>query len=68
MKKKFLALLLCLSMIIVQFGTVIVSAEAVDTAALYNADSNTYTVANADELIAVVAEINSAEANYGRNI
>ena len=67
MKKKFLALVLCLSLLLVQFSMVFVSAE-VDTAAIYDTTTATYTVSNADELIAVVAEINSAEENYGRNI
>ncbi|MBE6633700.1 MAG: hypothetical protein E7620_05075 [Ruminococcaceae bacterium] len=65
MKKKLLALTLCLALLLGSLGAVTVFAEGAQT---YDAENNLYTVSTADELIAAIAEINSDAANCGRNI
>ena len=53
MKKKILALFLCLSLLIVPFGTISVSAGTPGT-------PTTYEVVTADDLIDAIAEINDS--------
>ena len=58
MKKKFLALILCLSLLIVPFGTVCASATT----------ASDYQVGTADALIAAIAEINGESGDKASTI
>lgn len=64
MKKKFLALTLCLVLLLTQVATLSVFADATNPGYTLDETTKTYTVTTADGLLAVVAAINEGKLDY----